>query len=188
MRTRVSLWLSISCAHCALLWQTPTQSKEWYDRGKEFFAERAPDFDGVTGNLGRLHEPDIADSRRFLLAGEKPLWPEPMFREDARALDVGAGVGRVSGALLADLCGEVDLVDGSAAFLEQARASFAAKEPHEARGRVGTCFCSELQRFVPKPASYDLVWLQWATMYLTCLLYTSPSPRDGLLSRMPSSA
>ena len=25
-------------------------------------------------------------------------------------------------------------------------------------------------------------------MYLTCLLYTSPSPRDGLLSRMPSSA
>src|SRR5665647_497454 len=25
-------------------------------------------------------------------------------------------------------------------------------------------------------------------MYMTCLLYTSPSPRDGLLSRMPSSA
>ena len=24
--------------------------------------------------------------------------------------------------------------------------------------------------------------------YDTCLLYTSPSPRDGLLSRMPSSA
>ena len=26
------------------------------------------------------------------------------------------------------------------------------------------------------------------TMYTFCLLYTSPSPRDGLLSRMPSSA
>ena len=25
-------------------------------------------------------------------------------------------------------------------------------------------------------------------MYASCLLYTSPSPRDGLLSRMPSSA
>eukprot|EP01016_Furgasonia_blochmanni_P041228 TRINITY_DN5328_c0_g2_i3.p1 TRINITY_DN5328_c0_g2~~TRINITY_DN5328_c0_g2_i3.p1 ORF type:complete len:107 (+),score=5.26 TRINITY_DN5328_c0_g2_i3:251-571(+) len=25
-------------------------------------------------------------------------------------------------------------------------------------------------------------------MYSACLLYTSPSPRDGLLSRMPSSA
>ena len=27
-----------------------------------------------------------------------------------------------------------------------------------------------------------------AMNYLLCLLYTSPSPRDGLLSRMPSSA
>ena len=26
------------------------------------------------------------------------------------------------------------------------------------------------------------------TMFTACLLYTSPSPRDGLLSRMPSSA
>ena len=26
------------------------------------------------------------------------------------------------------------------------------------------------------------------TFHHTCLLYTSPSPRDGLLSRMPSSA
>ena len=25
-------------------------------------------------------------------------------------------------------------------------------------------------------------------LHITCLLYTSPSPRDGLLSRMPSSA
>ena len=27
-----------------------------------------------------------------------------------------------------------------------------------------------------------------STLSLVCLLYTSPSPRDGLLSRMPSSA
>ena len=30
---------------------------------------------------------------------------------------------------------------------------------------------------------FGTVWLNWG-----CLLYTSPSPRDGLLSRMPSSA
>ena len=29
---------------------------------------------------------------------------------------------------------------------------------------------------------------QMAAAITTCLLYTSPSPRDGLLSRMPSSA
>ena len=30
--------------------------------------------------------------------------------------------------------------------------------------------------------------LRFATLLNTCLLYTSPSPRDGLKSRMPSSA
>ena len=31
-------------------------------------------------------------------------------------------------------------------------------------------------------------WLPERVMELTCLLYTSPSPRDATLSRMPSSA
>ena len=30
--------------------------------------------------------------------------------------------------------------------------------------------------------------VNWDPIDNTCLLYTSPSPRDGLLSRMPSSA
>ena len=34
----------------------------------------------------------------------------------------------------------------------------------------------------------DGVQLTAAEYHETCLLYTSPSPRDGLLSRMPSSA
>ena len=29
---------------------------------------------------------------------------------------------------------------------------------------------------------------EFGLQYIDCLLYTSPSPRDGLLSRMPSSA
>ena len=35
--------------------------------------------------------------------------------------------------------------------------------------------------------SFDLI-LSWSDELKHCLLYTSPSPRDGLLSRMPSSA
>ena len=35
---------------------------------------------------------------------------------------------------------------------------------------------------LPHRVSFDKGW------FWTCLLYTSPSPRDGLLSRMPSSA
>ena len=36
--------------------------------------------------------------------------------------------------------------------------------------------------------SRSLVFVVKGTRNLFCLLYTSPSPRDGLLSRMPSSA
>ena len=43
----------------------------------------------------------------------------------------------------------------------------------------------------PKPGLQILrgcVAVGSATLFIICLLYTSPSPRDGLLSRMPSSA
>ena len=36
--------------------------------------------------------------------------------------------------------------------------------------------------------SLPMVLLTGMVMFTGCLLYTSPSPRDGLLSRMPSSA
>ena len=35
---------------------------------------------------------------------------------------------------------------------------------------------------------YGGIPYQDAMIFYSCLLYTSPSPRDGLLSRMPSSA
>ena len=38
------------------------------------------------------------------------------------------------------------------------------------------------------PALMPVVEPQFRTYFKVCLLYTSPSPRDGLLSRMPSSA
>ena len=47
----------------------------------------------------------------------------------------------------------------------------------------------------PTPKNFNYFWnfgaiamVMLITMIITCLLYTSPSPRDGLLSRMPSSA
>ena len=60
--------------------------------------------------------------------------------------------------------------------LESVYASSAAKYP---------C-CALLAAFLePYTAEYSHVEY---TLFVTCLLYTSPSPRDGLLSRMPSSA
>ena len=44
---------------------------------------------------------------------------------------------------------------------------------------------------VQKAQSKDITIIseiEFSSWFTTCLLYTSPSPRDGLLSRMPSSA
>src|SRR5665647_3764002 len=45
-------------------------------------------------------------------------------------------------------------------------------------------------KFSPGPQGGDLILTPQNTISVlgSCLLYTSPSPRDGLLSRMPSSA
>ena len=48
----------------------------------------------------------------------------------------------------------------------------------------GVRFCAG-KLVIPMYNNGQLVSLQWIE---ACLLYTSPSPRDGLLSRMPSSA
>ena len=46
----------------------------------------------------------------------------------------------------------------------------------------------ELLEFVPHMHSYLNAKKVKHKIFIVCLLYTSPSPRDGLLSRMPSSA
>ena len=47
---------------------------------------------------------------------------------------------------------------------------------------------SDVLKFTGVEYGMTLVELDAEGGYYTCLLYTSPSPRDGLLSRMPSSA
>ena len=53
----------------------------------------------------------------------------------------------------------------------------------------------EMDGYEPPEVSVDDVTMgdrigegSFAVVFSGCLLYTSPSPRDGLLSRMPSSA
>ena len=47
---------------------------------------------------------------------------------------------------------------------------------------------SAKRKIFKEPEYDDLKEKIYAELLDTCLLYTSPSPRDGLLSRMPSSA
>ena len=63
----------------------------------------------------------------------------------------------------------------------------------KAKGREEWLSYEKAQKIVVKFAfSQPKKYVEWhhetRPLNIPCLLYTSPSPRDGLLSRMPSSA
>ena len=58
-------------------------------------------------------------------------------------------------------------------------------------GRVSTVFLygpSQRETHFTGPLPLGIEWSTSFDLAMTCLLYTSPSPRDATLSRMPSSA
>ena len=57
------------------------------------------------------------------------------------------------------------------------------------RNRSATAYAARgMLPFEVVPVEVAAKATRHAQVIITCLLYTSPSPRDGLLSRMPSSA
>ena len=56
------------------------------------------------------------------------------------------------------------------------------------RGGVDREYKSDVKTYTQSTATSDVVIGVHPAGDNACLLYTSPSPRDGLLSRMPSSA
>ena len=68
----------------------------------------------------------------------------------------------------------------------------------ESTTTVCTSFLQSLSTYVHTPTPHSIlrfsplhkhqIYIRPIFHFLICLLYTSPSPRDGLLSRMPSSA
>src|SRR5680860_1018661 len=73
------------------------------------------------------------------------------------------------------------------------RASYAAGHP-QVSWRDGYRVIRKAGRYMIFPRGAFSEWMGWhgardgLVEIWNCLLYTSPSPRDGLLSRMPSSA
>ena len=68
-------------------------------------------------------------------------------------------------------------------------------DPYSRRGRVaanltasGVCGSAAVHQTRPRTSSASTSIDLTIGEFCICLLYTSPSPRDGLLSRMPSSA
>ena len=72
--------------------------------------------------------------------------------------------------------------------LQQAKADFAATFAAFREANDNRLAALEAKSSVDPLLTEKVDRLNTALETQTCLLYTSPSPRDGLLSRMPSSA
>eukprot|EP00929_Paragymnodinium_shiwhaense_P007139 TRINITY_DN111087_c0_g1_i1.p1 TRINITY_DN111087_c0_g1~~TRINITY_DN111087_c0_g1_i1.p1 ORF type:complete len:759 (-),score=227.26 TRINITY_DN111087_c0_g1_i1:34-2310(-) len=144
-------------ANAAFKWSSEVTSG-WYERNMQFWGNEADNVDGMTG--GGVSKADLEFSKPIMaqLASRCGSAADGRF---ARALDVGAGIGRVAKAILQPHCDRIDLVEPIPKHLE------AAKRDLKEGSWPGEFILGALQDFVaPKDAKYDLVWCQWLLMYI----------------------
>lgn len=127
------------------------EKKGWYGKSLAYWKKVEPTVSGVLGGMEHVHEADIAESREFLesIPGLGRL----------RALDCGAGIGRISKHLLTKMFEKTDLLEPMHHMLEQAKAEMDMD-------RVGHLLETSMEQVV-LTETYDVVVIQWAAIYLT---------------------
>ena len=149
----------------------------WYAKAVEYWDAQPATDDGVLGgHADAVSVADVQQSEAFL---RKVLGPGKLEAGAAAgggkqaaltAADCGAGVGRVSKDLLLRFFAAVDLVEPSAHLLDAARSRLAAAVAADGgrlAGKPRAFVQSGLQAWKPAPGTYDVVWVQWALLYLT---------------------
>ena len=82
----------------------------------------------------------------------------------------------------------VQVLEGEGAILKN-RDLMGATNPQEAAaGTIRADFATSIDANAVHGSDSETSAAREVSYFFDCLLYTSPSPRDGLLSRMPSSA
>ena len=156
-------------------------AEDWYGKAEGWWAdpEKAPaTVDGVLGGFEELSPVDVKESAQFLkdLMTLRPAFGSAAasstvsgLASETRALDGGAGIGRVAKLLLAQFFDKVDLVEGNRRLLDAAPDYMAVVEGGKKRRnpRMGNLFCATLQDIVPERRAYDCIWIQWVVIYLT---------------------
>ncbi len=128
----------------------PTYPPDFYTKAASYWNSVTPTVTGMLGGLSYADEPDIAGSadilRRF----------GPSRKE--RALDCGAGIGRVTKNLLLPRFQTVDMVEVTAKFLEASKEYIGEPDC----SRVGERFCTSLH---VSPRHWDASWLYCILFY-----------------------
>jgi len=134
-------------------------SRQLYDNAEKYWASVPSTVDGMLGGYSHISSTDIGGSKKFLLPFIKG---KDALTKTSRALDCGAGIGRVTKLLLTSFFDKVDMVEVNQAFLDQTPAYLGDR-----LDRLGSRFCSGLQNFIPEEGRYDVIWSQWVLGHLS---------------------
>ena len=173
-------------AHWTQVKETQQTAQEWYNKAEEWWSDptkASATVDGVLGGFGELDPVDCQESKQFLVDIHTLLGIEPS-ATPTRALDGGAGIGRVAKHLLSEFYTKVDLVEGNQRLLDAAPDYMKRSEAtaggvgrvggsestaldHDKSQQLGELYCTTLQDFVPAANGYECIWVQWVIIYLT---------------------
>lgn len=136
-----------------------TNRDPWYGTSKSYWEDVPSTINGMLGGYGHLTGIDTKGSVKYLSAyigpGGSLSDVNPL-----RALDCGAGIGRISKKVLVPLCDTVDLLEQNQAHLNKARTNIGSP-------KVENYICSGLQNCTLQDGRYHIIWIQWVVGYLT---------------------
>ena len=134
-----------------------------------------PTVDGMLGGFPQVSRIDLRGSLNFLTKLRKgsPNSSKPF----TRAVDCGAGIGRITAGLLSKVCTTIDVVEPIPKFAaEITNADF------QGNGLVGDVYVTGLQKWEPHEGiKYALIWNQWALGHLTDVQLVAHLKRCGKL-------
>lgn len=133
------------------------KSPDFYTNARKYWAGIEPNIEGMLGGLTMIDSTDVKGSLKFLNDLFK-MKPSP---QSQRALDCGAGIGRITKNVLVNYFNSVDLVEQDGNFVRKANEYLGTSE------RIGTIFNMGLQDFTPAENTYDVIWCQWVLGHLT---------------------
>ena len=134
--------------------------QNWYGGAIAYWSSVPATVDAVLGGFGNVSPADLGDSARFLDAladagyNTRQKLRKGHAASSSRAVDCGAGVGRITAGLLVERFTHVDVVEPVAHLLQQARAALAPT------GHRGEFYEQGLEVFTAAPGSYDCIWIQ----------------------------
>lgn len=136
--------------------QSFTQSNKlsYQKISSNFWKNKTPDINSMCG-FGALNEEDLLHTKNIFTKLNNE------YDKFHYALDVGAGIGRITFNFLYDICDNIDLLDFNKDFLEVAKKT---EESNELK-KIRNYYDLKIQNFKFEN-KYNLIYIQWVLEYI----------------------